>query len=351
MKGPDWAAVVGLEPLIVRRVATELTRRGVNVSDVFSGLDVDPASLGDPACLVSALQTRSVVLRAMRALQDKHLGLHLGATVNPVAWGDCLLLLMASRDTHEMLALFSEFVPSPRPFLHLTCDDTAAGRWLVVESMCGDEDLCAFLTEKTLAALVQVGRRLAGDEFKPLHVELNLPGSDASAAHDTAMGCRVKFGASESKVLFPKPPTPLASADSVTVLRLASRLRSSGRIEAGIPSIQTMVRRLLQERLLDPPTLGEVANEMHVSERTLHRLLAALGQSYAGLLDQVRMNCALGLIRGGEHSLAQAARASGFADPRSLRRAVKRWTGLSPSELLAKQQKDALRHGDKSLRQ
>ena len=84
--------------------------------------------------------------------------------------------------------------------------------------------------------------------------------------------------------------------------------------------------------------LAEIAATVNVSERTLRRRLLAADLSYAALLDQERMRRALELLSAGESPMARVADASGFSDTRSLRRAIKRWTGQTPSQLR--------RHGD-----
>ena len=61
-------------------------------------------------------------------------------------------------------------------------------------------------------------------------------------------------------------------------------------------------------------------------------------EACAGLLDQERMRRALGLLGASEAPMARVAAEAGFSDARSLRRAIKRWTGQTPSALR--------RHGD-----
>ena len=50
------------------------------------------------------------------------------------------------------------------------------------------------------------------------------------------------------------------------------------------------------------------------------------------LLDQVRHQRALELIRAGGYPVERIAAAVGYRDARSFRRAFKRWTGCNPSE-------------------
>ncbi len=77
--------------------------------------------------------------------------------------------------------------------------------------------------------------------------------------------------------------------------------------------------------------LEAVADGMHVSQRTLHRMLVREGIDYSNLLDQDRLNRAIQMLKQGASSDA-ISEAIGLSDARSFRRAFRRWTGLSPAD-------------------
>ncbi|MDH4390069.1 MAG: helix-turn-helix domain-containing protein [Aquabacterium sp.] len=72
-----------------------------------------------------------------------------------------------------------------------------------------------------------------------------------------------------------------------------------------------------------------------MTERTLRRRLVAAGLTFATILDAERRTRALQLMRDGHLSIAEVAVATGFADARSLRRATRRWTGLTTRQFQA----------------
>ncbi len=77
--------------------------------------------------------------------------------------------------------------------------------------------------------------------------------------------------------------------------------------------------------------LEDVADELHVSLRTLHRLLVREGIDYSALHDRARRCRAEAMLRRGARSDDIAA-ILGLSDVRSFRRAFRRWSGLSPAE-------------------
>jgi AraC-like DNA-binding protein len=80
------------------------------------------------------------------------------------------------------------------------------------------------------------------------------------------------------------------------------------------------------------PTLEVVAQAEHVSKRTLMRHLAGEGQTYQGLLDEVRFERACWLLQQSDVTVETVANQLGYEDASNFGRTFKRWSGLTPSE-------------------
>ncbi len=105
-------------------------------------------------------------------------------------------------------------------------------------------------------------------------------------------------------------PALMASGDALVA-------RLTARIESGLPS---------------PPSVGELAREFAMSERTLaRRVKAATGLTPLALVQGVRLNRARGLIEGSRLSIEQVAAAVGYEDATALRRLMRKLAGASPS--------------------
>jgi AraC-like DNA-binding protein len=98
--------------------------------------------------------------------------------------------------------------------------------------------------------------------------------------------------------------------------------------------------------LMPLPTLEELADEFGICSQTLRRRLKSENVSYRQLKADVRRELACEKLSGGEQSLDQIAMAAGFAETNSLVRAMRTWTGLTPSEYRAK-----LRHQPQRYRE
>lgn len=84
------------------------------------------------------------------------------------------------------------------------------------------------------------------------------------------------------------------------------------------------------------PTVEQIAHELSLSARSLHRQLAAEGTSYQRLLDGLRCDEAIRQAIEEHRPFKTIATAVGFSDPRAFRRAFKRWTGTTPQEYRAR---------------
>lgn len=98
-------------------------------------------------------------------------------------------------------------------------------------------------------------------------------------------------------------------------------------------SVRARVRDLLRQRLGTLPVMqGDIAAAMSVHEKTLQRRLAKEGSSFHVLLDEVRRECFLELMRQPQRSsLAQTALMLGYSEQAALSRSCQRWFGASPS--------------------
>ena len=79
--------------------------------------------------------------------------------------------------------------------------------------------------------------------------------------------------------------------------------------------------------------LAQIAAELNISERTLRRQLAEESTSFSAVHDRVRTERALELLQDLELTIAAVGSQIGFTDVREFRRAFKRWTGHTPSEM------------------
>lgn len=97
----------------------------------------------------------------------------------------------------------------------------------------------------------------------------------------------------------------------------------------GVPSkvIEALQKRVGQSSL----SIGNIAEELNLSKRTLQRRLYQHDVSFADLRDQVRFHYSIDYLIQQHMSIDSISVCLDFSDRTSFTNAFKRWTGLSPS--------------------
>ena len=198
------------------------------------------------------------------------------------------------------------------------------------------EDVRPFAIERDLAALLA----LYSAVLSPAKLQLDTTLGDQRGAALAAVlpGVRVRSGQPADRFSF-EPAAwnarlPMAHTETMrncteACIELLER-RTARRGTAA------RVRARLLERLDRKPTVGEIAAELYMEERTLRRHLAAEGTSFSELLDEVHSTLATKFLGFPSMSIEEIALRLGYADGPAFTHAFKRWTGTTPSAWRAK---------------
>ena len=92
------------------------------------------------------------------------------------------------------------------------------------------------------------------------------------------------------------------------------------------------VRTLLSNSVTDINDAETVAQQLHVSTRTMYRQLSEEGVSFQSLKDEIRRDRAIRLLSSTNKLVKQIAVSIGFSSEKSFARAFKLWTGDTPLE-------------------
>jgi AraC-like DNA-binding protein len=188
------------------------------------------------------------------------------------------------------------------------------------------------------AMVVRVLGHLAGLESAPKLVVLRRK-RPAQVKDYAALFGSVSFGGAVDHCVFGPAAlaTRIAQADPLVrdlvrphAVRRANQLRSDW---------TTAVIALTAGGCAD---LSQVASALSVSPRTLQMRLKAEGTTYAALAETVQRDKTLALLRASDLAISDISGRAGFATPSALTRAVRRWTGTTPTQI----RRDALRRSD-----
>ena len=147
-----------------------------------------------------------------------------------------------------------------------------------------------------VAILLRLCRQLTGFSLSPTRVKLAHRRTELPAEIKKVFGCKVSFGSDVDEVIYPRTANSIASVNADPYLnsllvRYCEEALSKRRAQSG-------AWRLRVENAIVPllphgqAKIGEVAKSLGVSRRTLARLLASEGCTFAGILDALRLDLA-----------------------------------------------------------
>jgi AraC-like DNA-binding protein len=103
----------------------------------------------------------------------------------------------------------------------------------------------------------------------------------------------------------------------------------------GDPGVKLKLKQLLRVQLATTQTLlslEDAAAHYHMSSQTLRRRLQSEWTSYRLVKEEVRREAALRWLAQERLSIGEVSNRAGYAEQNGLTRALKAWTGISPSE-------------------
>lgn len=338
MKALDERYVTANIPaFLIRSLIATLADLGLNPSRLTVGLGVTMEDLADPACRISFRQGREIVVRALDLARGRALGLETGIREKITSVGLVGYAMLTAATVEDAVRIGLALQKDTGSMLEFDTKEMDAGVAYTAASRFHDPEIYPFLVEEAFASFMGIGRELAGDDFRPIRVDLNYPPPPHAQDYARIFGCEVRFGELENAFVCERNfyRMPLSTADPFSHRQLLEFLTYSRQRSRVAVEIIEAVERVLRQKLRDHNHITDVARELGMSERSLRRRLAESGVSFQLLLDGIRKARALELLANPAMTVEQIAHAVGFTDPHNFRRAFRRWTGTTPGVMRA----------------
>jgi AraC-like DNA-binding protein len=296
-------------------------------------------AINDLAARVPREKAFKVVEAICARSDDEDLGLHLAREAEPSWMSLPGVLAMSVANVGDAVAVCSDYghrlCAAPPTVTHFVDEE---GLLHVKRSRSPhDPPLPRSFVEASVGAVVVLLRRFTGVEIEAVQVSFPHCTPADTSAHAELFGTRdVRFGLPLVELVFSASVLELhhRSADPGLLAFLQRQAEAVIERQRGA-DLSTLVRHGLREALGrgEGSSLDSVAHGLGMTGRTLQRRLAKDGARFSELLEYSRCERALELLQRPEADLDDIAERIGLADARSLRRALKRHTGRTPSEL------------------
>ncbi|GAA3437883.1 AraC family transcriptional regulator [Kutzneria kofuensis] len=330
-------ASAAIPPSILRTLTAFTARSGVDLRPALAAVGLHEDVMASTSLRVSYRQSCAVIRRALELTGDARLGLRVGVAEQMTTWGLAGFAGMAAETLRHAIETGVRYQRSIGWMVVWSAGEERDGYVARAElpDPSVDPEVAAFLHEKAFATAVNQTRLGFSPEFRPVRVEFSHRAPVDTTPYDQVFGCPVVFGAPANRLVY--CPTlvhsPMPGANPATFASATECLEAQLSAGRGAQELSETLEISIAQSLPEVPSFAEQARRHALSERTLRRRLAVDGTSYEAIVDGGRRERVEHLLRDGDRTLRDIAHQAGFADERGLRRAIRRWYGMSSAEL------------------
>lgn len=318
-----------------RHIIETAMSRGLDEASCLAGSGLSPSDIRDPIMPVRADQEITIIRNVISHLGDRAgLGRDAGARSTLADTGILGYAMMASPTFGDALQVACRYVAlTPSYFSVARIEVAGPHAILFFDTTTVPADVHQFMFERDLALLMRLLPTLLGqvEAAIDLHIELTEVRLPIELVHVDDLKLTVE-NSNRNALSFPAAlisrPMPVADAQTAAVcIRQCEELLNRRRLRRGLSA--TVRSRMIQTSSAIP-SRATVAKELAITQRTLHRRLAAEGTSYQSLLDEVRSTLAAEMLDSGL-TVEETARRLGYSEASAFTHAHVRWTGHPPS--------------------
>ncbi|HPJ93686.1 MAG TPA: AraC family transcriptional regulator [Deltaproteobacteria bacterium] len=314
----------------------QLVSRGISLTEILRETDLSPAWLEDETALISQSQYLRLVGNALDETGDPALALHLGRQPNLGElgiWGYAIISSPTLGEANQVAMQFWELNGALVTIRHHKEGESSI--WEIFPAFPMESlRLWIFAVEELLATFFSGCDFLTRQEFQIDEINLSYPDPGHGGLYREMFQCPVLFGMNRDlfRISFPFEdiPTSMGNPQLAAICKqqcqeLMTKLRRSDELIGAI-------REAIIASLGQFPNLGEIAAHLAMSPRTLRRRLFERNTTYQHVLDEIRLELTKEYLTTTSLSVDQIASRLGFSEATTLRRAFRKWTGMTIKE-------------------
>lgn len=330
----DHSSTMTMSARSVRPVIGRLRAVGLNADAVLSAAGCNATTFNDPNARIPYDVALIIWREALELANDNAFGIHAAEQVQP---GEFDVLDYAIRSSATLGEGLHRMVRYQR-VLHGVATVELNTYQDRVEFTHAPPYPIDFLphhaAEFLIAVWIVVARQGTNTDLAPMEIMFRHAAPADISEHERFFRSPIRFGSPVNGMALEHAMLDLPGAKSD--IRLSEILtRNLDEVIAKLPrptSFSMRVRQVIATELSSAlPTATEAARRLHMSRRTLQRLLQEEGTTFVGLVETLRRDLATGYLREPSISIGEVAFLLGFSEASAFHRAFKRWHGVTPA--------------------
>ncbi len=318
--------------LLLRALVASASAKGVDRAGLLATLGVPESTLDDVNGWVPVETMAQAWQLVTERCADVDFGLHAAEEMPPGTYGALEFATLSSISLEDALrravryyrvlgAMSEPSVTERGPRLHLGIRTELPMSPLAQRHF----------VEHFFALLVTRARLLSGGTLPVMDLFFAHAPPASLVEHARIFSGRVEFAQGRNELVVDRAAlaAPLRTANPALLEPLEE---AAANMLRGREDVVSRTRAVVPEVLATgDPGLAAVARRLGLGARTLQRRLSEAGETFAGLVDQVRRERAMREVGLGTKGFGEIAFMLGFAQASAFDRAFRRWTGDTPS--------------------
>ena len=322
----------------IRAIPGLLAEHGIDPAPVLASVGVAADAFSDPENRLDFNALGSLLAEGVKLTRCPHFGLLVGARFTLDSLGMLGTLMRNSPTLRDALRLATAHIElqdrgAVALALHFNDSEAALGYSLFD----GRTPAADQILDGSMAIHHRLLGALCGQAWKPTAVHLSHRRPKETGPLHAVLGPTLAFDTRISAVVFDARwlDHPIAGADPLTYRGILDAIALQ---ESRDPApFAHKVRRAIHAMMFDASASTEnLANLFNLSERTLRRRLEAEGATVRGLVNEVRHELAVHLLRQTQLPVTEIAAVLDYSDATVFSRAFRKTARMSPSEWRAR---------------
>jgi AraC-like DNA-binding protein len=305
---------------------------GVGPDALFEGTGIAPSAIADPEARISHLQKIALFGNVKRLSPEPAIGLIAGQRQRISDFGVFGYAVLTSATMADAVAFGIKHVRLAGPVLEKSFRIEGDVAMFEGHDVIALGPLLPLATEFWFSSIHALIGHVTERPYRGRRLLLPYPAPSYAERYEELLLCPVEFDTGVMQWEFDAAwlSMPLPNANPITAgvcTNFCSRmLEDIGQEHALVKTI----REACLNRMGDLPRAEQMAEQLNLSTRTLHRRLVEAGTTYQALIDGIRERLAVEFLERTDLSVDEIAERSGFSDVSNFRKAFKKWTGQTP---------------------
>jgi AraC-like DNA-binding protein len=312
---------------------------GISAKELFAAQGIAEQDLQPQRDRIAIDELERVLASALSLIDDNCCGLRASRCWHPSDLGALGYAWLASSSIRAAVQRLVRYSKTVGEKAELAAVESPQGFKVILDQKHRDPRVHEFMTDFIMSLIIDMCRFNAGASLRPVEVCLHRERPECAKRYTDFYGCEVQFSSEADSFTLTTDdadrPLPTSNKqlaglhDQVLIQQLAQLHRED---------ISTRCKSVILDNLTSGAiSVEKVAQELHMSPRTLMRRLESQGTKLKSLVDEMRSELASRYLADPKNSITEVAFLLGFSHPSSLSRASHRWFGMSPIEFRSTQ--------------